>query len=73
MRRCNNLLGFTEVLSHDEVKENSVVWFMGGDFAKTFHHLLTAIMLVVVLIACEKIPETQTTEEQPAPNLIDSF
>ena len=46
---------------------------MGGDLAKTFHNLLTAIMLVVVLIACEKIPETQTTGGQLAPNLIDTF
>lgn len=45
---------------------------MSGNISKTLNYLLTTIMLVTVLIACEKMPNNQTVENQPTYNLLDN-
>ena len=42
-----------------------MVWLMCGDINKTFNRLITATMLVIVLIACERMPENNTAENNP--------
>ena len=48
---------------------------MSGEIGKTFNRLLTATMLVIVLIACEKTPDERTMDNQPGSsiNLINSY
>lgn len=45
---------------------------MSDKIGKTLNCLLTATMLVIVLIACEKMPENQTADNQPSYNLLDN-
>jgi len=46
----------------EEIKK---VRLMCGEFSKIFNHLITASMLVVVLIACQKLPEESKVEFAP--------
>ena len=46
---------------------------MSGDISRVFNRLLTTTMLVIVLIACEKMPENQTTNYQPNLNQINRY
>ena len=43
-----------------------MVCIMGNDLGKTFNQLLTVMMLVTVLIACERMPERDTLQNQPS-------
>ncbi|VEP13561.1 conserved hypothetical protein [Hyella patelloides LEGE 07179] len=48
---------------------------MSGEISKTFNRLLTATMLVILLIACEKTPDDPTVDNQPgsSTNLINNY
>jgi uncharacterized membrane protein YdcZ (DUF606 family) len=44
---------------------------MSENISKTLNYLLTTTMLVILLIACERMPETQTLDNQPSYNFLD--
>jgi hypothetical protein len=44
---------------------------MSENISKTLNCLLTATMLVILLIACERMPETRTLDNQPNYNLLN--
>jgi hypothetical protein len=44
---------------------------MSEKIGKTLNYLLTATMLVILLIACERTPETRTLDNLPNYNLLD--
>ena len=46
---------------------------MSGNIGRVFNRLLTATMLVIVLIACERMPENQTIEQQQNHSQINNY
>jgi hypothetical protein len=46
---------------------------MSSKIGKTLNYLLTATMLVIVLIACEKMPNNKTVDNQPSYNILNNF
>ena len=52
-------------MGDDGIEEINKARLMCGEFSKTFNQLLTATMLVLVLIACQKLPEESSVEFAP--------
>lgn len=55
------------------VEEILTIWLMSKDINKTFHQLITVVMLVILLVAYETMPNEQTIEIKPYLNLINNF
>lgn len=55
------------------VEEILTIWLMSKDISKTFHQLITVIMLVILLVAYETMPNEQTIDTKPYLNLINNF
>lgn len=55
------------------VEEILTNWLMSKDINKTFHQLITVVMLVILLVAYETMPNEQTIEIKPYLNLINNF
>lgn len=55
------------------VEEILTTWLMSEDINKTFHQLITVVMLVILLVAYETMPNEQTIDTKPYYNFINNF